>query len=101
QILIVSASVFAFYTAFGLLTIRDQTLVSWMGPDALGDDRIATVGVLGDDVVLSRQLLIVAGFVATFAGLQFAVQVVSDANYRREFASDMATDVRQALAVRR
>jgi hypothetical protein len=101
QILLVSAAVFAFYMVFGLLTVREGTLASWIGEGALtDDDRIATIALLGNDVVLTRQLLIVAGFVATFAGLQFAVQVVSDANYRREFASDMASDVRQALAVR-
>jgi hypothetical protein len=101
QILLVSAAVFAFYMVFGLLTVREGTLASWIGEGALtDDDRIATIALLGNDIVLTRQLLIVAGFVATFAGLQFAVQVVSDANYRREFASDMASDVRQALAVR-
>jgi hypothetical protein len=101
QILLVSAAVFAFYMVFGLLTVREGTLGSWIGEGALtDDDRIATIALLGNDVVMTRQLLIVAGFVATFAGLQFAVQVVSDANYRREFASDMASDVRQALAVR-
>jgi hypothetical protein len=102
QIAIVSLSVFAFYTLFGLLAIREQTLASWLGAEAVdGTDRIATFGFFGDDVVLSRQLLYVAAFVATFAGLQFAVQVVTDADYRRQFANDMAVDVRQALAVRR
>jgi hypothetical protein len=101
QILLVSAAVFGFYLVFGLLTIREQTLASWLGADGLtDDDRLTTIGLFGHDVVLTRQLLFVAGFVATFAGLQFAVQVVSDKNYRREFASDMERDVRQALAVR-
>jgi hypothetical protein len=101
QILLVSVAVLGFYLLFGLLTIRERTIASWIGEGELTDsDRIATVGFLGHDVVLTRQLFVVAAFVATFAGLQFAVQVVSDANYRREFASDMASDVRQALAVR-
>jgi hypothetical protein len=101
QILLVSLAVFGFYLLFGLLTIRERTIGSWIGADDLsGSDRLADFGFVGNDVVLTRQHLIVAGFVATFAGLQFAVQVVSDANYRREFASDMAADVRQALAVR-
>ncbi|HEV8297584.1 MAG TPA: hypothetical protein VGQ20_09810 [Acidimicrobiales bacterium] len=101
QIVLVGASVFAFYLAFGLLCIRESTLVSWIGDGALVDgDRLATVNFVGHELLLTRQLLYMAGFVATFAGLQFAVQVASDANYRNEFSADMAQEVRQALAVR-
>jgi hypothetical protein len=101
QIALVSVAVFVFYLVFGLLTIRERTIATWIGVDAIADDdRLATFGLFGHDIVLTRQLLVVAAFVATFAGLQFAVQVVSDAEYRRQFASDMAVDVRQALAVR-
>ena len=101
QILLVSLAVFGFYLAFGLLTVRDATLASWIGADGVTEaDRLATIPFLSNEIVLTRQLLFVAGFVATFAGLQFAVQIVSDQGYRREFASGMAQQVRQALAVR-
>jgi hypothetical protein len=101
QIVLVSASVFAFYLFFGLLTIREPTLAAWIGTEAVADgDRLATVDLFGNAVVFSRQLLYMAGFIATFAGLQFAVQVASDVKYRDEFSADMATQVRQALAVR-
>jgi hypothetical protein len=101
QILLVSAAVFGFYLLFGLFAIRERTIAAWIGFERISEaDRLATLDLFGHELVLSRQLLIVAAFVATFAGLQFAVQVVSDANYRREFATDMATDVRRSLAVR-
>ena len=101
QIVLVTVVAFAFYLGFGLLTIREATLTAWLGGASLSaSDRITTFGFLGHDVVLTRQMLYVAGFIAAFAGLQFAVQIVSDASYRQEFAADMAHDVRQALAVR-
>ena len=74
---------------------------AWIGEGAVSDaDRLATIPLFGDELELTRQSLYVAAFVATFAGLQFTVQVVSDKNYRREFSTDLAGDVRQALAVR-
>jgi hypothetical protein len=101
QIVLVTVAAFAFYLGFGLLTIREATLTMWLGGSPLSSsDRITTFGFLGHDVLLTRQMLYVAGFIAAFAGLQFAVQIVSDASYREEFATDMAHDVRQALAVR-
>jgi hypothetical protein len=101
QILLVSLAVFAFYLCFGLVTVRENTMDAWMGEGSVSEsDRLATIPLLGDELVLTRQSLYVAAFVATFAGLQFTVQVVSDKNYRREFATDLAGDVRQALAVR-
>jgi hypothetical protein len=101
QILLVSLAVFAFYLCFGLVTVREHTMDAWIGEGAVTEaDRLATIPLFGDELVLTRQSLYVAAFVATFAGLQFTVQVVSDKNYRREFSTDLAGDVRQALAVR-
>ena len=40
-----------------------------------------------------------AGFIAVFAMLQFAVQLMLDQSYREEFAADVAGDLREVLAV--
>jgi len=101
QVLLVAAVSFAGLLMFGLLTIREKTIVTWLGDGELTDgDRLLSFDVFSHPVVLTRQLFVVAGFVATFAGLQFAVSVVTDSSYRQEFAADMATQVRQLLAVR-
>ena len=101
QVLLVAAVSFAGLMMFGLLTIREQTVVTWLGDGELTDgDRLWSFDLFSHPVVLTRQLFVVAGFVAAFAGLQFAVSVVTDSNYRQEFAADMATQVRQLLAVR-
>lgn len=101
QVFFVAILTFVGLVAFGLITVREATLNSWLGEESItAADRYVTANVFGNPVLLSRQLLFVAGFVAAFAGLQFAVQVVSDAKYRADFAEQMAIEVRQALAVR-
>ena len=101
QVFLVAILTFIGLVGFGLLTVRETTLTSWLGEDAItAGDRYVTGHLFGNRVLLSRQLVFVAGFVSAFAGLQFAVSVVNDAKYRSDFAEGMAIEVRQALAVR-
>jgi hypothetical protein len=101
QVFLVAILTFIGLVGFGLVTVRETTLTSWLGEDAItAGDRYITGHLFGNRVMLSRQLVFVAGFVAAFAGLQFAVSVVNDAKYRSDFAEGMAIEVRQALAVR-
>src|SRR5262249_42638702 len=101
QVFFVAILTFIGLVGFGLVTVRETTLNTWLGDDAISAaDRYVTAHIFGNRVLLSRQLLFVAGFVSAFAGLQLAVQVVSDAKYRADSAEQMAVEVRQALAVR-
>ncbi|HUP74877.1 MAG TPA: hypothetical protein VM282_17670 [Acidimicrobiales bacterium] len=101
QVFLVAILTFVGLVGFGLVTVRETTLASWLGEDAItAGDRYMSGHIFGSRVLLSRQLVFVAGFVAAFAGLQFAVSVVNDAKYRSDFAEGMAIEVRQALAVR-
>jgi hypothetical protein len=101
QVFLVAILTFIGLVGFGLVTVREKTLAAWLGEDAItAGDRYVTGHLFGNQLLLSRQLIFVAGFVAAFAGLQFAVSVVNDAKYRSDFAEGMAVEVRQALAVR-
>jgi hypothetical protein len=101
QVLLVGAVTFVFYVLFGLLTVREETVSQWIADGELpARDRYAELTVGGHGLVLSRQLVVVAGFIAGFAALQFLVQLVNDATYRERFAKDMAAEARQVLAVR-
>ncbi|WP_436795096.1 hypothetical protein [Actinospongicola halichondriae] len=102
QVLLVAVLVTAFYVLFELLTVREATILQWIAADALDPSRDVwwRATLLGDDVVLTRAHVVVAGFVGTFSGLQFAVSVLTDATYREQFAADVADDVREILAVR-
>ncbi|MEM8705298.1 MAG: hypothetical protein AAGE98_02495 [Actinomycetota bacterium] len=102
QVLLVSLVITLFYVVFGLLTVREATLLQWttVGELTYERDWAIDIAIFGTDLVFTRQLLLVALFIGMFSGLNFAVQVITDDTYREEFIADMTTEVRDALAVR-
>lgn len=102
QILLVALVITVFYVVFGLLTVREETLLQWTSATELtrSVDWTYRWAVLGGELMFSRQLVLVSAFIGLMSGLQFAVQIVTDTAYRAEFAEDMSSEIRQALAVR-
>lgn len=102
QIFLVSFVVTVFYVIFGLLTVREATLGQWTTATELTYERdwAIDIAVFGTDLIFTRQLLLVAAFIGMMSGLNFAVQIVTDQAYRSEFAEEMTSEVRDALAVR-
>ena len=102
QVALAAIVITAFYIVFGLLTVREGTLVQWTTATELtrSADWALYWNVLGGELVFTRQLILVSAFIGMMSGLQFAVQVVTDETYRAEFAEDMTAEVREALAVR-
>ena len=68
------------------------------GPDKCTSSRRSRSGQ--QDLVLTEQLLRVAGFLTAFSGLNFTVYLVTDLTYRREFRGEVVGELRQAFAVR-
>lgn len=102
QILLVSLVITAFYLLFGLLTVRADTLLQWTtaGELTVEKDWLATLSLFGDELIFTRQLVLVSAFIAMMSGLQFAVQLVTNEVYRSDFAEGMTAELREALAVR-
>ena len=102
QVLLVSLVITTFYVVFGLLTVREETLLQWttVGELTYERDWAVDIAIFGTDLIFTRQLLLVALFIGMFSGLNFAVQVFTDDTYREEFIADMTAEVRDALAVR-
>lgn len=88
-----------FFVIFGLLSVRRATIEQWLSADQI--DQMTAFHLLGAEIVLTRPLLMVAGFIAAFSGLQLAVASLIDAAYRDQFFSDIAARLREVLAVRR
>ena len=88
-----------FFVLFGLLSVRRTTIEQWLDADQVGE--LAAFSLLGAEVVLTEPLLLVAGFIAAFSGLQFAVASITDSVYRERFFADIADQLREVLAVRR
>ena len=98
QILLVTATIGVFYAAFGMFTVVPSTIEQWTGSDHL--DVVASWTLGGNEVVLSRELIRTAVFIAAVAGLQFTVAALTDSTYREEFNDEVSRDIRQAFAVR-
>ena len=103
QIALVGTMIGAFYVAFGLLTVRAETIVQWTqlgSVEELKDLAYAQFTLFGTEVVLTRELIQVSGFIAAISSLQFAVSLVTDDTYREEFNNDIDDEVRELMAVR-
>jgi hypothetical protein len=102
QIVLVSTVTTLFYVLFGILTVRENTMLQWTTASELtqGRDWLVNLDVFGNTYVFTRQLVVVATFIGLVSGLQFTVQVLTDPTYRRDFAEDMTVGARRALAVR-
>jgi hypothetical protein len=98
QILMVTVAVGLFLGFMGMLAINAAATTTYTGGVAPNVLLSWTFG--GRHMVLTEELLRVAGFLATFGGLSFTVYLVTDATYREEFRTDMASEVREVFAVR-
>lgn len=98
QTLLIGLTAGAFYVLFGMLAVREETIMQWTTAERF--DAIVTFSFLGDRLALTWEHLAVAGFVSAFSVLQFAVASVTDTAYREAFDDDVAHDVRRVLAVR-
>jgi hypothetical protein len=97
QIMLVAAALGGFLTVFGVLAIDRPIVESWTG-DAAHALWEPTLG--GRHLLLSEELLRVAGFLAAFTALYFTVYLVTDPTYRAQFRDEVVADVRGALAAR-
>jgi hypothetical protein len=97
QVLAVTVAAFSFLVVLGVLAISDRTTASWVQAPA---NVLVSWTLGGRDMVLTEELMRVAGFLATFTGLTFTIYLVTDPTYREEFRTDLASEVREAFAVR-
>lgn len=104
QVLLVTLLIFGFYVVFGMLTVREDTMLQWTtleaGTPELQNVTLLTFGLAGHEVILTTLHLVASGFVAAFSGLQFAVSLVTDESYTEAFVEDSNAEMREALAVR-
>jgi hypothetical protein len=97
QIIFVSVMIGVFFVVFGLLTVTEGTTSLWVGAPP---DLLVEWNLWGHDVVVTAELLQVAGFLTAFSGFYFTVYVLTDATYRKEFLDEVLVELRQAFAVR-
>jgi hypothetical protein len=97
QIMLVAVAMGGFLVVFGVLAIDRPIVESWTG-DVAHELWEPTLG--GRQLLVSEELLRVAGFLAAFTALYFTVYLVTDPTYRAQFRDEVVSDVRGALAAR-
>lgn len=98
QVLVVSLGVGAFFVAFGAMAIGADVMAAWdVGPGSWQHE--FTIG--GYSVVIGETLLRVAGAIASFTGLYFAISISTDPMYRAEFVDAMTRQLRSVFDARR
>jgi hypothetical protein len=97
QVLVVSLSVGAFFVAFGLLAVDAEILRSWIGTEG---DVLASFRLGDREAILTEELLRVSAAIAAFSGLYFAISMLTDEVYRREFLDELTAEMRASFRAR-
>ena len=100
QTVLVAAAIGLFFVAFGLFTVREETLLQWTEISAGTFNPLAQFTVFGAEVIVTKELFAVSGFISAISGLQFAVSLNSDEMYRKQFYASLEREIREVLAVR-
>lgn len=98
QVLSVSVAVGGFFLCVGMLIIDAQVMEAWIGS---GGDVILEAELFGElPVLLTRELLQVSGAISSITGLYFAISMLTDDVYRREFLEELTTEMRSSFKAR-
>jgi len=97
QVLLVSLAVGAFFVVLGTLLIDAGVLESWIGSDG---HVLLNVDFGGHDGIVTEELLRVSGAIAAFTGLYFAISMLTDDVYRREFLDELTAEMRETFRAR-
>ena len=97
QVLLVSAMLFAVLVGFGVVVVSEAITRDFVGA---APNVLITIDLWGRTMVVTEELLRVAGFLTAFSAFYFTVAVLTDDAYRDEFLADVVDEVGRALAVR-
>lgn len=97
QVIVVALGVGAFFVVFGALAVGPEVRDAWIGS---AGDALVTLDLLGEEVVITEELLRVSGGIAAISGLYYAIAVLTDATYREQFLDRMGDEMRATFRAR-
>ena len=97
QVLFVSLAIGGFFIALGVLAIDPAITEDWTGS---APNVLIEFDLFGHAAILSEELLRVAGAIAAFTGLYFAISMLTDDVYRREFLEELTSEMRESFCKR-
>lgn len=94
QVLVVAVAIGLFFVALGALTVRPAVQAAWtlVPPDVL-----LVFKLLRQDIVVTADLLGVAGGIAAFSALYYTIAVLTDNSYRGEFLAEITDSMRETF----
>ena len=94
QVLFVCALMGAFFVVLGLLIVDQNLMEAWIGS---GGDVLIRLGLIDHEALLTTELLRVSGAISAFTGLYFAIAMLTDDVYRREFLEEHVAEMRSTF----
>jgi uncharacterized membrane protein YjgN (DUF898 family) len=86
ELLAFGSLLFATFVVVGVLSVDAELVAEWSGSKG---GTLVSLGIGDPRLVITRQLLQVAAFLASLGALVFAVEVVADGGTRRVLISDL------------
>jgi hypothetical protein len=97
QIFVVSVAIGAFFVVFGALAVGPDVRDAW---EVERESAVLRLTVFGEQVQVTEALLRVSGGIAAFAGLYYAIAVLTDSTYRQEFRDELTEEMADSFAAR-
>jgi hypothetical protein len=97
QILVVSLAVAIFFVVLGALAVGPEVREAWgVGSDGV----VISLSLFGEQIQVTEALLRVSAGIAAFAGLYYAIAVLTDATYRQEFRDELTEEMAGSFSAR-
>jgi hypothetical protein len=96
QAVVFSVVVFWFFIVFGLISVDQSVMETWLGHPPTGSGTLFTLTLPG----ISDELIRVSMLLAGFSGMYFAASIATDSTYRTSFFDPLMADVAVSLAAR-
>ncbi|MGI9557538.1 MAG: hypothetical protein ACR2N5_06320 [Solirubrobacterales bacterium] len=98
QVLTVSLILGGFFIIFGALSVTAEVREVWIGGPG---NILLSFELFDQEIEITEELLRVAGALAAFSGLYFAVAMLTDSTFREEFLDELTAEMRDSFRARR
>lgn len=98
QALAVTVLLGAFFVIFGAIAVTADVREIWIGS---AGNVLFSFDLFNQEVGITEELLRVAGALAAFSGLYFAIAMLTDSTFREEFLDELTAEMRESFRARR
>jgi hypothetical protein len=97
QVVVVTLAVTLIFVVFGALAVGPSVREIW---EVAEGTKVLSFTLLGDRIEITEALLRVAGAIGALSGVYYAIAVLTDATYRKEFLEELTGEMRETFTAR-